>query len=71
MPKMNGMQLVKRFRDSSIKGKPHVIILSGDVGKPETLAYNDLGVEYVFQKPVNLTQFKEAIEQSLRKIFTK
>ena len=71
MPNMNGIGLVKRLNQSSIKGKPHVIILSGDVGKPETLAYNDLGIEYVFQKPVNLTQFKEAIEQSLRKIFTK
>lgn len=71
MPKMNGIELVKKLKNSSIKGKPQIIILSGDVGKPETLAYNDLGVEYVFQKPVNLTQFKEAIEQSLRKIFTK
>ena len=71
MPKMNGIELVKKLRSSTLKGKPQMIILSGDIGKPETLAYNDLGVEYVFQKPVNLTQFKEAIEQSLRKIFTK
>ncbi|MFA6978324.1 MAG: PAS domain S-box protein [Ignavibacteriaceae bacterium] len=71
MPKMNGIELVKRLKNSSIKGKPQIIILSGDIGKPETLAYNDMGVEYVFQKPVNLTQFKEAIEQSLRKIFSK
>lgn len=70
MPKMNGIELVKKLKNSSIKGKPQIIVLSGDVGKPETLAYNDLGVEYVFQKPVNLTQFKEAIEQSLRKNFT-
>ena len=71
MPKMNGIELIKKLKLSTIKGKPHIIVLSGDVGKPETLAYNDLGVEYIFQKPVNLTQFKEAIEQSLRKIFTK
>jgi len=71
MPKMNGIELVKKLKSSSIKGKPQTLILSGDIGKPETLAYNDLGIEYIFQKPVNLTQFKEAIEQSLRKIFTK
>ncbi|MFA4924696.1 MAG: hybrid sensor histidine kinase/response regulator, partial [Ignavibacteriaceae bacterium] len=69
MPKMNGIELVKKLRNSAIKGKPQIIILSGDIGKAEVLAYNDLGVEYVFQKPVNLTQFKEAIEKSLRKIF--
>jgi len=69
MPVMNGIELVKRLRGSSIKGKPQILILSGDVGKAELLAYNDLGIEYVFQKPVNLTQFKEAIEKSLRKIF--
>ncbi|MDP3682722.1 MAG: ATP-binding protein, partial [Ignavibacteria bacterium] len=71
MPKMNGIELIKKLKLSTIKGKPQIIILSGDIGKPETLAYNDLGVEYIFQKPVNLTQFKEAIEKSLRKIFTK
>jgi len=70
MPKMNGVELAKTLRDSTIKGKPQFIVLSGDIGKAEVIAYNDLGIEYVFQKPVNLAQFKEAIEKSLRKIFT-
>jgi len=69
MTKMNGIELVKKVNASQLKGKPQIIILSGDVGKPETLAYNDLGVDYVFQKPVNLAQLKEAIEKSMRKIF--
>jgi hypothetical protein len=32
--------------------------------------YNELGVEYVFQKPVNLRSFKQAVEKSLRKYIT-
>ena len=32
--------------------------------------YNDLGIEFVFQKPVNLRSFKQAVEKSLRKSIT-
>lgn len=70
MPVMNGLDFVRTLQYSTIKGKPPVIILSGDVGKSETLAYNDLGVEYVFSKPVNLGRFKDAVEKCLKKLLT-
>lgn len=68
MPVMNGLDFVRTLQYSTIKGKPPVIILSGDVGQSETLAYNDLGVEYVFSKPVNLARFKDAVEKCLKKL---
>lgn len=68
MPVMNGLDFVRTLQYADIKGKPPVIVLSGDLGKGETLAYTDLGIEHVFSKPVNLSSFKDAVERSLKKL---
>jgi len=67
MPEMNGYEFVKKLVESGIKGKPPVIVLSADIRKGEILAYNELGVEYIFTKPVNLNTLKDAIQSSLKK----
>ncbi len=67
MPVMTGYDLVKQLNISELKYKPPVIVLSSDINKVIEAEYKDLGVEYVFQKPVNLAAFKNAIERSLRK----
>lgn len=67
MPEMNGYELVKNVRMLDAKFKPPVIILSGDINDVVTQEYHELGIEYVFQKPVNLKQFKDALEKSLKK----
>lgn len=67
MPVMSGYDLVKKIRSSDIKGKPPVIILSADITKNIGDEYRELGVEYIFQKPVNLSLLREAIEKSLKK----
>ena len=70
MPKMNGYNLVLELRKAEIKGKPPVIVLSSDIDRNAIEEYHELGVEYVFQKPVDLTSFKHAVEKSLRKGLT-
>lgn len=67
MPVMSGYDLVKQLNITELKYKPPVIVLSSDISKTIEAEYKDLGVEYVFQKPVNLAVFKNAIERSLRK----
>lgn len=67
MPLMSGYDLVKQLNATELKYKPPVIILSGDITKPIEEEYKSIGVEYIFQKPVNLGNFKNAIEVSLRK----
>ncbi|MGE5351126.1 MAG: PAS domain S-box protein [Acidobacteriota bacterium] len=67
MPVMSGYDMVKALKVLDIKGKPPVIVLSGDVNKHIFEEYRELGVEYIFQKPVDLTNFKTAIERSLKK----
>jgi len=67
MPIMNGYDFVKQLSITSLKYKPPVIVLSGDVNKTIEAEYKALGVEFIFSKPVNLSNFKNAIERSLRK----
>lgn len=68
MPRLTGFDLVKKIAEADFKVKPPVIILSADIGRSETLAYNELGVKYIFRKPVNITVLKEAIEDTLRQL---
>jgi PAS domain S-box-containing protein len=70
MPEMNGYELVLELKKLDIKGKPQVIILSGDIDRSAIEDYNNIGVEFVFHKPVNLSEFKNAVEKSLRKGLT-
>ncbi len=67
MPKMSGFDLVKKVMHSNIKYKPPIIVLSSDTTKLIAEEYEELGVEYIFKKPVGLTVFKNAIEKSLQK----
>ena len=67
MPEMNGYELTMEIKKLNLKRKPQVIILSGDINRSTIDDYTSLGIEYVFQKPVNLSNFKTAVEKSLRK----
>ena len=69
MPEMNGYQFILELKKSDVEGKPPVIVLSGDIDRQAIQEYNQLGIEYVFQKPVNLSIFKKAVEKSLRQGF--
>ncbi|MFA3782360.1 PAS domain S-box protein [Melioribacteraceae bacterium 4301-Me] len=68
MPIMTGFDLVKQIAISDLKVKPPIIILSSDINSEVEADYKELGVDYVFKKPVNLTQFKLAVESSLKKV---
>ncbi|MCH7772991.1 MAG: PAS domain S-box protein [Bacteroidetes bacterium] len=70
MPEMDGYNLVKQLKKEGLLGKPQVIVLSTEMDRNIIEDYNELGVEYVFQKPVNLRSFKQAVEKSLRKYIT-
>lgn len=67
MPVMNGYEFVMELKKLDIKGKPPVIVLSSDIDRATVNDYNELGIEFVFQKPVNLSSFKQAVEKSLQK----
>jgi CheY-like chemotaxis protein len=66
MPEMNGYKFIQELKKSNMEGKPPVIVLSSDIDRQAIQDYAELGIEYVFQKPVNLSIFKKAVEKSLR-----
>jgi CheY-like chemotaxis protein len=67
MPEMNGIQLVQEIQKLEAKSKPPIIILSGDIDLTAIHDYSLLGIDYIFQKPVNLANFKQAVERTIRK----
>lgn len=67
MPEMNGKEFIKELINKGIFQSLPVIVLSGSIAKEDWQIYSDLGIEFVFQKPVNLGSFKKALEKSLRK----
>ena len=70
MPEMDGYNLVKELKKAGLLGKPPVIILSTELDRNITLNYNELGLYLIFQKPVNLRSFKQAVEKSLKESIT-
>ena len=67
MPEMNGIKLVQEIQKLEGKSRPPIIILSGDVDRTAMHDYGLLGIDYIFQKPVNLANFKQAVERSIKK----
>jgi CheY-like chemotaxis protein len=67
MPGMSGYEMVRQISLSDMRYKPPFIILSNDLNSQIVEEYYELGIEYVFPKPVNLSVFKIAIEKSLKK----
>ena len=67
MPIMGGLQLVQELIKNNLMETIPVIVLSADIERAEIQEYTNLGIEYIFNKPVNLINFKTAIEKSLKK----
>lgn len=63
MPEMNGLELVHEIQKLDPKLIPPIIILTGEIDKAIVSDYKSLGINYIFKKPVNLTDFQQAIEK--------
>ena len=68
MPEMNGYNLINEVNKSEIKIKPPFIVLSGNIDKSAIHDYEELGLSYIFKKPVNIRELKSAIEKSLSEV---
>lgn len=64
-----GLDLIKKVGSIPDRDKIPVIILGNNLGKSEQLAYKEAGVEELFNKPVNLQKFKDAIQNAVKTIF--
>ena len=67
MPEMSGYEFVQELIKANLASTLPVLVLSRKVERNVAQDYLELGIEFVFQKPVNLQSFKKSIEKSLRK----
>ena len=67
MPLMSGLTLVQELIKSGKSRAIPVIVLTNDINRADIELYKELGVEHIFNKPVNLISLKDAIEKSLKK----
>jgi DNA-binding response OmpR family regulator len=61
MPRMNGMELVRRLRDTAFRGK--IVVLSAHLSAETRAAYVELGVDLMIPKPFDVHQLRAAIRQ--------
>ncbi len=69
LPDGRGFDLLKQLSIIDKALRPAIIVLSSSVGESERVAYGEMGVQFVFKKPVNLNTLKEAVEQSIRSLY--
>jgi len=65
MPVMGGYDFTLELKKLDMKIKPPIIVLSNSVDRQTIDDYNEIGIEQVFQKPVNLSLFKQTVEKAL------
>ena len=61
------IDIVKELIKADLLITLSVLVLSRKIERNVAQDYLELGIEFVFQKPVNLQSFKKSIEKSLRK----
>lgn len=61
MPRMNGVELVRRLRDTAFRGK--IVVLSAHLSAETRAAYVALGVDLMIPKPFDVHQLRAAIRQ--------
>jgi DNA-binding response OmpR family regulator len=61
MPRMTGVELVRRLRDASFHGK--ILVLSAHLSAENRAAYDALGVDGMIPKPFDVRQLRAVIRQ--------
>lgn len=64
MPRMNGVELVTRLRETGFRGK--VLVLSAHLSPENRAAYEALGVDGMLPKPFDLFQLRDLIGRIVR-----
>jgi CheY-like chemotaxis protein len=61
MPRMSGLDLVRRLRQENFSGK--IVILSAYLTDENRRAFSELGVDGMLSKPFNVAELRTTIEQ--------
>jgi two-component system response regulator len=63
LPKINGLDVLKKLRNDPRTRRLPVVILTSSVEERDLLTGYDLGVNSYIRKPVDLDQFDDAVKQ--------
>ena len=61
MPRMSGVELVKRLRDTAFRGK--ILVLSAHLSQKNRATYESLQVDGMMPKPFDLHQLRHLVRQ--------
>jgi CheY-like chemotaxis protein len=59
MPRMGGLELVRRLRTRNFAGK--ILVLSAHLSDEDIHAYEELGVDMMMSKPFNFEEIQDAV----------
>ena len=59
MPRVGGLELVRRLRAQDFAGK--ILVLSAHLGDEDIAAYEELGVDMMMSKPFDFDELQEAM----------
>jgi len=59
MPRMTGLQLVRRLRTKNFSGK--ILVLSGQLSDEDISAYEELSVDMMMSKPFDFDELQQAM----------
>ena len=65
MPRMTGLQLVRRLRTKNFGGK--ILVLSGQLSDEDISAYEELSVDMMMSKPFDFDELQQALPFLTRK----
>jgi len=66
MPRMTGVELVRRLRDTAFGGK--ILVLSAHLSRDNRAAYSALGVDEMMPKPFDVHQLRSVIKQIMQNL---
>jgi len=64
MPRVNGLQLMRRLREIKFAGK--IIVLSAHLSHDVRRGYEAMNVDVMLSKPFDLRELRDAVEQVVR-----
>ena len=63
MPKLNGIEVLRQMKNDPVLKRVPVVMLTSSKEEPDLAACYDLGVNAYVVKPVDFTQFADAVKQ--------
>ena len=63
LPKVDGLEVLREIRENELTKRTPVVILTSSKEQQDMIQAYDLGTNAYVQKPVNFTEFAEAVKQ--------